>query len=698
MNKSVIASIVISSLSFSYSAVAHDHAAGQDEHALTTSFMYQGKPATEATKAYNTEFAKGLKFDDTKSFQEGRANLIAPLDAATAALLADAYEFIGDKTPDTINPSLYRQAQMNNEAYGLYQVNDNIFQIRGTDLANMSLVRTDNGWIVFDPLTTRESAKASLAFALKNLPFGNNDPVVAMVYSHSHADHFGGSRGIQDMFPNVKVYGSANITKEMVDENVLAGNAMSRRTSYQYGATMVPSETTIVDAALSNGIAKGEITYVLPHHETNLKGKFETVVIDGLEVVFMDASGTEAVSEAVAYIPSMKTIWAAEVTYKGMHNVYTLRGAKVRDALKWSKEINNMIQEWGGEADFLFSAHSSPVWSNNDINDFLKLQRDNYGFVHNQSLRLANNGVVLQDIGWEIQKVLPQSIKDAWHTNGYHGTYSHNARAVYNMYLGYFDMNPANLNPLPTKAEAAKFVEYMGGEKAVLKHAKADFAKGEYNFVATALNKVVVSNPSNNDARSLLADTYEQLGYQSEGAGWRNVYLSGAQELRIGRQAGALKSASADIIAEMPVGSLLDYLAIKVDSIKAQEYAFEVNLVLPDTKEIYVVELSNGNLSNAKIDKVKDTATATLTINQADIVKLNLKQTTVKDLLASKAANIKGDASFLETLAKVMTEFDPAFEIVPLPSDKVIEANRAIYMQDVAKPAHNDRHHGHDSK
>ncbi|WP_051413134.1 alkyl/aryl-sulfatase [Shewanella colwelliana] len=696
MKKTILATLVLSTFTYSASVSAHSHGAGQDEHALTTSFMYQGKPASEATKAYNSEFAKGLKFDDTKSFQEGRANLIAPLDAETAALLADAYEFIGEETPETINPSLYRQAQMNNEAYGLYQVNDKIFQIRGTDLANMSLVRSDNGWIVFDPLTTRESAKASLLFALKHLPFGNDDPVVAMIYSHSHADHFGGSRGIQDLFPEVKVYGSADITKEMVDENVLAGNAMSRRTSYQYGATMVPSETTIVDAALSNGIAKGEVTYVLPDYETNHNGKFETVIIDGLEVVFMDASGTEAVSEAVAYIPSMKTIWAAEVTYKGMHNVYTLRGAKVRDALKWSKEINNMLQHWGGEAEFLFSAHSSPVWSNSDITDFLKLQRDNYGFVHNQSLRLANNGVVLQDIGWEIEKVLPQSIKDAWHTNGYHGTYSHNARAVYNMYLGFFDMNPANLNPLPTKAEAAKFVEYMGGDKAILKRATADFAKGEYHFVATALNKVVVNNPSNNDARNLLADTYEQLGYQSEGAGWRNVYLSGAQELRIGRQAGALKSASADVIAEMPVGSLLDFLAIKVDSIKAQDYHFEINLVLPDTKEVYVVELANGNLSNAKIDAEKAGTTATFRIKQSDIVKLNLQQTTVKELLETQAATIEGDASFLETLAKVLTEFDPAFEIVPLPSDKVIEANRAIYMQDVPKPVRNDRHHGHD--
>ncbi|MBV7316522.1 alkyl/aryl-sulfatase [Shewanella sp. NIFS-20-20] len=694
MKISTITAIIISSLS--WQALANSHGAGQDEHALTTSFMYQGKPATAATKAYNQAFAQGLNFEDNQAFIEGRAQLIAPLDAATSALLADAYQFIGDTVPDTINPSLYRQAQMNNEAYGLYQVNDKIFQIRGTDLANMSLVRSDHGWIVFDPLTTREAAKASLAFALKHLPYGNNDPVVGMVYSHSHADHFGGSRGVQDMFPDVTVYGSADITKEMVDENVLAGNVMSRRTSYQYGATMVPSDTTIVDAALSNGIAKGEITYVLPDHEVNQQDKFEVVTIDGLEVIFMDASGTEAVSESVAYIPSLKTIWAAEVTYKGMHNVYTLRGAKVRDALKWSKEINNMLQQWGGEAQFLFSAHSSPIWGNDDIVDFLKLQRDNYGFVHNQSLRLANNGVVLQDIGWEIEKVLPKSIKDAWHTNGYHGTYSHNARAVYNMYLGFFDMNPANLNPLPTQAEAAKFVEYMGGADAVLTRAKADFAKGEYHFVATALNKVVTHNPSNNDARSLLADTYEQLGYQAEGAGWRNIYLSGAQELRIGRQPGALKSASADVISEMPISSLLDFLAIQIDSIKAQDYQFEINLVLPDTGEIYVVELANGNLSNAKIAKPKANVDATLTIHQADIVKLNLKQITLTELLKSKAATIKGDDAFLTIIPKVMVPFDPAFEIVPLPSGEVIEANRAKFMQPPKPIAHNNRLHGHD--
>ncbi|MBT1444567.1 MBL fold metallo-hydrolase [Shewanella sp. JM162201] len=692
LNLVSVAVISLLSAAPSYAGAGDSHGAGQDEHALTTSFAYQGKPATEATKAHNAAVAAGLNFADQEAFNNTRAKLIAKLDDATAALLADKFEFIGDETPDTVNPSLYRQAQLNNEAYGLYEVRDGIYQVRGTDLANMSFVRTDNGWIVFDPLTTYESAKATLDFALKHLP-GGDKPVVAMVYSHSHGDHFGGSRAVAERFPGVKVYGSHNITAEMVDENVLAGNAMARRVSYQYGNTLSQGNTGIVDAALSNGMAKGQITYVMPHYETNAQGqKFEKLTIDGLDIIFMDASGTEAPSEAVAYIPSKRAIWGAEVMYHGMHNIYTLRGAKVRDALKWSKTINQMIEAWGGEAEFLFTAHSAPVWDNDNILSYMKLQRDNYGFVHNQSLRLANSGVVMQDIGWEIQKVIPDSIQQAWHTNGYHGTYSHNARAVYNMYLGYFDMNPANLNPLPTREEATKFVEYMGGAKSVLKKAKKDFSQGEYHFVATALNKVVIAEPGNKEARNLLADTYEQLGYQSEGAGWRNVYLSGAQELRIGIQSGEIKAASADVIANMPVTSLLDYMAIKIDSVKAQKHSFGINLVLPDINETIYVELANGNLSNIKVDKPKAGANLTVTLNNQDAIAMNLGKVSLKQLFEAGKASYEGDVQLLDTLKSLMVDFDPRFEIVPLPTQAEADANQKIYYQ--AQPQHDDTHWG----
>ncbi|MDO6620628.1 alkyl/aryl-sulfatase [Shewanella sp. 6_MG-2023] len=663
MKKSIITTVILSVCSSAVVAHDHDHSAGTDEHALTTTFEYQGKPATKATIAANKAFAKTLDFNNTKGFEETRKGLIAEFDETTAAIIWNDYRFLEGKTPDTVNPSLWRQGQVNHEAAGLYQVSDKIFQVRGTDLANMSLVRGETGWIILDPLTTPEAAEASLRFALNNLPEDGDLPVVAMIYSHSHGDHFGGARGIQKMFPDVVAYGSKNITKEIVDENVLAGNAMSRRVSYQYGTVLPIGETGIVDAALSNAVTKGELSYVKPI-ETNHKADIESWTIDGLEFIFMDASGTEATSEAVAYIPSMNAIWAAELTYKGMHNIYTLRGAKTRDALLWSKKINEVITEFGGEADVLFAAHSAPIWGNEDLNDFLKLQRDNYGFVHNQSLRLANNGVVMQDIGWEIQNLIPETIQSAWHTNGYHGTYSHNARAVYNLYLGYFDMNPANLNPLPTQAEAAKFVEYMGGCKAVLTKAQGDFDKGEYNFVATAMNKVVTACPELQQGRDLLADTYEQQGYQSEGAGWRNVYLSGAYELRHGIQETVLKGNSADVISEMDMGMILDYLAVQVDASVAQHNSFTMNIVLPDINETYYVEMSNGNLNNIKVTK-KSAADATFTINKEDVDKFSLQQVSIAELLKTKQASLQGDQTVIQKLAKSLTQANPSFKIVP---------------------------------
>jgi alkyl sulfatase BDS1-like metallo-beta-lactamase superfamily hydrolase len=302
------------------------------------------------------------------------------------------------------------------------------------------------------------------------------------------------------------------------------------------------------------------------------------------------------------------------------------------------------------------------------------MQRDAYGFTHNQTLRLANNGYVLQDLGDAIYEVMPESIQKAWHTNGYHGTYSHNARAVYNMYLGYFDMNPANLNPLPTKLEAKKYVEYMGGSGKIIKHARADFDKGEYRFVATAMNKLVMAEPDNVEARALLADTFEQLGYQSEGAGWRNIYLSGAQELRVGGiTPGTPKTASADVLSEMDIGMLLDFFAVRVDSIKAQHTPFTLNVMLPDIDEVYFVEMSNGNLSNAQVEKPMK-ADATLTINKSDVTQLLLKRTKLEDLFEAKAASVTGDAAVVETLGDSMVDFNPAFEIVPF-SDNPVDAN-----------------------
>jgi alkyl sulfatase BDS1-like metallo-beta-lactamase superfamily hydrolase len=662
MKKSIIALSMISTLSLNALAAQHEH-----DH---LSVDYQGKEATPATAAHNAEVAKTLNFNDKNAFTRFNQNRIAEFDQATADILRAEFSFISDKYPDSVNPSLYRQAQLNMVSNGLYKVTDGIYQIRGTDLSNMTLIRGKTGWIVYDVLLTKEAAQQSIKFAFEHLPEGNTLPIVAMIYSHSHADHFGGARGIQELYPDVKVYGSNNITTEVVAENVLAGNAMSRRASYQYGATLGKHDHGIVDAALAKGLSKGEITYVKPDYELNQKDKWETLTVDGLEMVFMDASGTEAASEMVTYIPSMKALWSGELTYDGMHNIYTLRGAKVRDALKWSKDINQMINSFGQYVEVLFASHSAPVWGNNEVNQYLKMQRDNYGLVHNQSLRLANQGVVLQDIGDAIMDTIPQQVKDQWYTNGYHGTYSHNAKAVYNMYLGYFDMNPANLNPLPTQQEATKFVEYMGGANNVVAKAKADFSQGEYRFVATALNKVVMADPSNQSARDLLADTYEQLGYQAEGAGWRNIYLTGTQELRIGIQPGTPKSASADVLSEMDMPTLFDFLAVKIDSIAADKLGdISLNVVTKadktEVESTIFVELSHGNLNNIVVNKLQK-ADATLTIAKADVVSILLGQTTLTQLIEQGDASMTGDKQAFGKIASTLVQFNDKFEIVPL--------------------------------
>ncbi|QBF83840.1 MBL fold metallo-hydrolase [Shewanella maritima] len=707
MNKSIIALTVLTAFSGMVSAAQHQHAGHhahhEDEHLCELEHFtpdqlrnMDGKPATLPTIKANKQVAKTLNYADTQAFEDTNRGLIAVLDSASGKIIRDKFTDFIDVTPeaavdypDSVNPSLWRQAVANQAANGLYEViPGEVYQVRGVDLASATFIRGETGWIVYDVLTTKESMAAALNFFLSEVPEGGDLKVVAMLYSHSHGDHFGGSRAVYEHNPDVKVYGSRNITKEIVDENVLAGNAMSRRVTYQYGNSLGRHAHGIVDAALAKGVANGELSYVLPHKEMNWDNEYEVHTIDGVEMHFVDASGTEAASEMVTYIPKHKALWTGELTYQGMHNIYTLRGAKVRDSLKWSKKINEMLMLWGHEAEYLFGSHSAPIWENDNIQEYLKMQRDAYGFTHNQTLRLANNGMVMQDIGDAIYTVMPESIQQSWHTNGYHGSYSHNARAVYNMYLGYFDMNPSNLNPLPVAAEAQKFVEYMGGCEAVTEKAKADFIKGEYRFVATAMDKVVNVCPDNQQARSLLADTYEQLGYQAESAGWRNVYLTGAQETRVGIQPGSIKAASADVLANMGIDNLLDYIAVKVDSTVAQHTPFTMNIEVTDTKAFYVTEMANGNFNNFEWSKYADElantpkpkADATLRIEHGDVAKILMGQVTLEQLLKAGKASIVGDASVLAKLQAAQVEFDDKFEIVPQPA-KGQEVDAELYLK-----------------
>lgn len=637
----------------------------------------RGNPATEHTIKANADFAKGLNYEDSTVFRNNERGLVVELDESTSTPLRYRFsglhqgESIAHLSPNSVNPSLWRQAQANYAANGLYKVKDDIYQVRGVDLSSATFIRSASGWIVYDVLMQDKPMELALEFFLNNVPEGGDLPIVAMIYSHSHADHFGGSRAVLDRFPGVKVYAPHGFIKEAIDENVLAGNAMSRRAGYQYGATLGASAQGTVDAALANGYSVGpgySVTMVPPHHTfpSGEEEKFHEYVIDGVQFVFMDTAGTEAPSGNVAYLPAHKTLWTGEMVYHGMHNIYTLRGAKVRDAIKWSKDINEMIHAWGGDVAYLMGSHSAPIWGNENIVEYLKLQRDNYGFVHNQTLRLANNGMGMQDIGAKINDELPESLRQVWHTNGYHGTYSHNARAVYNMYLGYFDMNPANLNPLPVQEEAELFTEAMGGCEKATSFAQAKFDEGNYRFVSSMMDKVLRACPDDKAARRLLANSFEQQGYQAEGAGWRNVFLTGAQELRVGTMSGTAKSASPDLLAQMTVANLLDYLAVRVVAKEAEGRDFTLTLHLPDIEETHLVELSNGNLNNIMVSDKPDSDTK-LTINKADIIAVQLGETTYDELLKSGKATVSGEKSTLDTLTDIMVDFDDSFEIVPRP-------------------------------
>lgn len=685
MKKTILA-ILIPAISFGAVAKGtHDH-----EHVNSSAIMQgKGKAASEYTAKANEKFGETLNFQDTEVFENNDRGLIVELDEINLAHLRNRFTFVHsgkgahNTAPNTVNPSLWRQAQANFAANGLYQVKEGIYQVRGTDLASTTFIRSENGWIVYDVLMHDKAMESSLDFFLTNVPEGGDLPVVAMIYSHSHGDHFGGSRAVLDRFPSVKVYAPHGFIKELVDENVLAGNAMSRRSSYQYGSTLgQASATGAIDAALSNGWSQGpdHMMTLVPPHETFPSGeaeKFHERDIDGVKFVFMDTAGTEAPSGNVAYLPEHKTLWSGEMLYHGMHNIYTLRGAKIRDSLKWSKDLNRMINQWGGDIEVLMGSHSAPMWDNDNIIEYMKAQRDNYGFVHNQTLRLANNGMTIQDIGATINDELPESLRNLWHTNGYHGTYSHNARAVYNMYLGYFDMNPANLDRLKVNEEATLFVGAYGGCEAGYKTAEVHFNDGNYRFAGVMLDHLVRGCDADfTQARQLLADNWEQQGYQAEGAGWRNIYLSGAQELRVGSMPGAGKSDSPDILSQMTVENLLDYLAIKVVALKADGKDFTLNMNIPDINEKHYVELSNGNLNNVQVEELIDGADATLSINKSDINRLLLGQTTLDKLMKSKQAGINGDASILKTLNDISVDFDSQFEVVPRPdADSEVDAH-----------------------
>ena len=633
-------------------------------------FNSSGNTASARTAQLQQELRSSLPFEDERDFGESRRGFIAAPDyrqitAANGRVVWDMtrYDFLlTGEDHDSIHPSLQRQATLNMN-YGLYEVvPDFVYQVRGFDLANMTLVKGDTGWIIFDVLLTEQTANAALSLANEQL---GELPVRAVVYSHSHVDHFGGVRGVvseeEVAAGDVQVIAPIGFMAEAISENVYAGNAMSRRAGLQYGRNIPSSPFGQVDSAIGKGLAAGTTGLIAP--TLVIEDDFEEYTIDGVTMVFQNTPGTEAPAEMNTWFPEQKVFWAAENITATVHNVYTLRGALVRDALSWSKQINEALYRYGREAEVLVSSHNWPRWGNDRIQEVMRAQRDAYANLNNQVLFLANQGVTINEIHNEY--LVPESLQQQWNVRQYHGSEFHNSRAVINRYLGYWDGNPATLAPLSPSDSAPRYVEMMGGSVEIVSKAEELYATGEYRLAMEILNKLVYAEPSNQEAKNLLADVFEQLGYQYESASMRNVFLAAGQELRNGMQTiAAPRGTSPSMARAMTTSQWWDAVATRVDSALADGNDYIVNFITPDTGQTFVIEMSSGTLINIEGFLAED-PDATITINRTDLNTVIMGQATLPEQLQNGIGSIEGDASVLLSLASVLTVFDPGFEVMP---------------------------------
>jgi len=638
--------------------------------AATKHFHTKGKMPSPFTVEMQNKWRQTLPFDDQQDFAEARRGFIAAppyrqIDAEAGHVAWDIgkYDFLLEEGQefDSIHPSLQRQAILNMN-YGLFEVIPGIYQVRGYDLANISFIKSDTGWIVFDPLTAKETAAAALKFINEQL---GERPVVAVVYSHSHADHFGGVRGVVDekdvQSGKVKIIAPVGFMDHAVAENVYAGNAMNRRLFYQYGVLLPASPYGHVDQSIGKGTAAGNMGLIPP--TVIIEKDIEEMTVDGVRMVFQNTPGTEAPAEMNTYFPDLKAFWAAENIVGTIHNIYTLRGALVRDALEWSKQINKALYLFGQEAEVMFASHSWPRWGNDRIQEVMKGQRDTYANLNNGVLHLANQGVTINQVH-NVYEV-PKSLQQQWYARSYHGSVAHNSRAVINRYLGYWDGNPTTLIPLSPEDSASLYVEMMGGADKIIAKGQELYDQGKYRLAQEILNKLVYAEPGNQAAKDLLADVFEQIGYQQESPSVRNSFLAAALELRSGIPTGASpKSSGPDVIRAMTTELWLDFLGVRLDSHKADSKNFKINLKTPDNGEQFVVELSNGTLTNIAGFQADD-ADLTVTINREDLVMTMMGAVSFDDQIKAGKATLEGNREVYEQLKTLLVHFDLGFEIMP---------------------------------
>ncbi|WP_434416312.1 alkyl/aryl-sulfatase [Nannocystis pusilla] len=629
------------------------------------------KPATEATRQANAALLQQLPFGDRADFEDAERGLIArphtltitDADGNVVWDLEPFKKFIrrDAPAPETVNPSLWRQAQLN-MIYGLFKVTERIYQVRGFDLANITFIKGDRGWIVIDPLLTIESAKAAHALVKQHL---GDRPIVAVIYSHSHPDHYGGVRGLVDEADvrsgRVRILAPEGFMAHAVGEMVLAGSAMARRAAYMYGMFLPRDAQGNVGSGLGIANASGTISLIAPTQTIGKTG--QELIIDGVKMVFQLTPGTEAPAEMNTYFPQFKAMWMAENATHNLHNIQTLRGAQVRDALAWAKYLQETIELYGDGTEVKFQSHHWPMWGQKNVRDYLEKQRDLYKYIHDQSLHMLNFGYIGTEIAEYLQ--LPPALAQYWPNRGYYGTVRHNARAVYDRYMGFYTGNPSDLNELPQEPAARKYVEYMGGEAAVLERARADFERGEYRWVAQVLRHVVFADPDNAAAKELLADAYEQLGYQAESGPWRSEYLQGAYELRHGVPEGEPPDPSGrDTLRALPPGLLFDYLAVRLNGARAAAKTLKLDVELTDLKERYELTVDRGVLNYARRTAAVDGADAGLALPKLTLIELQLGKTTIEQAIAAKTLKLRGDRAAVEEFFGLLDRFPPAFNIV----------------------------------
>ncbi len=570
----------------------------------------------------------------------------------------NAYNFVSGSAPDTVNPSLWRHAGLLRK-HGLFKVADNVWQVRGFDVSNMTVIKGDTGWILIDPQTSREMGAAALALVNEKL---GKRPVTGLIYSHSHGDHFGGARGVIDPADaksgKVAVIAPEHFLAETASENVIAGGAMGRRANYQFGSNLKPGVSGQMGSGIGMGVSAGEITLIAPNDDIRKTG--DTRIVDGITLEFQMAPNSEAPAEMNVYIPAARTFLAAEIATCSLHNILTPRGAKVRDTLAWAGYLHEATRLYAPRSDIAISSHCWPRFGADEVKDWLSGQRDNYRYLHDQTVRLMNKGLTQDEIAETIKA--PPAIADKWFNRGYYGTYSHNSKAVYQYYLGWYDGVPANLNPHPPVARGQKFVAAMGGAKKVLTAAKKAMAAGDYRWSSDLLNQLVFADPKNAAAKSMLASSYDQQGYQSESAIWRNMFLSAARDLREGvKTKSGLTTQSLDLIAAIPTGMLMNSVATRLDPEILGTQRINLNFIFSDRNEKAKISIGNSVMF-ADMDAAHDAPMATVTGPRQLFLGLMFLKMPLAQMQGA-GLKIEGDRAAVEALLTAIEPQSGAFNI-----------------------------------